>query len=268
MLDTLTNDTLMTDTVAIQERIGELCHQFPAAHHGCAVGVPLHCSRPRRRPGDSPGSTGAGGRGPQAAAHQQAAHRVQATGGQDLGNLRARPGASVSQTATGGTGRRSFVDRGVNVLAFGLPGTGKTHALCAVGHRLVESGRSCSSPRPTGWCRTCWQPSGTWPCRDNYGSSTATTSCCWTTWATCPRGPRSRSCSSPSSQNATSASRPGHHLQPGLLPVGAHLRQPHGHCGGIAGWSITSVILEFNVPSYRTGVAQQRGQDKEVNRQD
>ena len=28
MLDTLTNDTLMTDTVAIQERIGELCHQF------------------------------------------------------------------------------------------------------------------------------------------------------------------------------------------------------------------------------------------------
>ena len=35
----------------------------------------------------------------------------------------------------------NFVDRGVNVLAFGLPGTGKTHALCAVGHRLVESGR-------------------------------------------------------------------------------------------------------------------------------
>ncbi len=33
----------------------------------------------------------------------------------------------------------SFVDRGVNVLAFGLPGTGKTHALCAVGHRLVEA---------------------------------------------------------------------------------------------------------------------------------
>ena len=36
----------------------------------------------------------------------------------------------------------SFVERGVNVLAFGLPGTGKAHALCAVGHRLVESGRS------------------------------------------------------------------------------------------------------------------------------
>ena len=36
----------------------------------------------------------------------------------------------------------NFVNRGVNVLAFGLPGTGKTHALCAVGHRLVEAGRS------------------------------------------------------------------------------------------------------------------------------
>ena len=35
-----------------------------------------------------------------------------------------------------------FVDRGVNVLAFGLPGTGKTHAMCAIGHRLVQSGRS------------------------------------------------------------------------------------------------------------------------------
>ena len=32
----------------------------------------------------------------------------------------------------------SFVEHGVNVLAFGLPGTGKTHALCALGHRLVQ----------------------------------------------------------------------------------------------------------------------------------
>ena len=36
----------------------------------------------------------------------------------------------------------SFVEHGVNVLAFGLPGTGKTHALCALGHRLVETGHS------------------------------------------------------------------------------------------------------------------------------
>ena len=35
-----------------------------------------------------------------------------------------------------------FADRGANVLAFGLPGTGKTHAMCAIGHRPVRSGRS------------------------------------------------------------------------------------------------------------------------------
>ena len=34
------------------------------------------------------------------------------------------------------------MERGVNVLAFGLPGTGKTHALCALGHRLVEADHS------------------------------------------------------------------------------------------------------------------------------
>ena len=35
-----------------------------------------------------------------------------------------------------------FVEHGVNVLAFGLPGPGKTHDLCALGHRLVEAGQS------------------------------------------------------------------------------------------------------------------------------
>ena len=28
-----------------------------------------------------------------------------------------------------------------------------------------------SSPRRTGWCRTCRQPSATWPCRVNYAST-------------------------------------------------------------------------------------------------
>ncbi len=36
----------------------------------------------------------------------------------------------------------NFVELGLNVLAFELPGTDKTHALCAVGHRLVEAGHS------------------------------------------------------------------------------------------------------------------------------
>ena len=35
-----------------------------------------------------------------------------------------------------------FLERAVNVLAFGLPGTGKSHAACALGHALVERGHS------------------------------------------------------------------------------------------------------------------------------
>jgi len=35
----------------------------------------------------------------------------------------------------------AFVERGDNVLAFGLPGRGKTHLVCALGHELVQRGR-------------------------------------------------------------------------------------------------------------------------------
>ena len=35
-----------------------------------------------------------------------------------------------------------FLERSANLLAFGLPGTGKTHAMCALGHRLVEAGHA------------------------------------------------------------------------------------------------------------------------------
>ena len=34
----------------------------------------------------------------------------------------------------------TFVERGGNVLAFGLPGRGKTHLACAIGHELVQRG--------------------------------------------------------------------------------------------------------------------------------
>lgn len=36
----------------------------------------------------------------------------------------------------------AFIEQAINVLAFGLPGTGKTHAACALGHALVEAGHS------------------------------------------------------------------------------------------------------------------------------
>jgi len=38
--------------------------------------------------------------------------------------------------------RGDFIDRAENILAFGNPGVGKSHASCAVAHALVNSGRS------------------------------------------------------------------------------------------------------------------------------
>jgi DNA replication protein DnaC len=43
----------------------------------------------------------------------------------------------------------SFLNRAENILAFGNPGSGKTHLLCAIGHALIEKGKqvlfiSCS----------------------------------------------------------------------------------------------------------------------------
>jgi DNA replication protein DnaC len=38
--------------------------------------------------------------------------------------------------------RGEFLDRADNVLLFGLPGVGKSHLACALGHALVEAGRS------------------------------------------------------------------------------------------------------------------------------
>jgi DNA replication protein DnaC len=34
----------------------------------------------------------------------------------------------------------SFVERGDNILAFGLPGRGKTHLVCAIGYELIQRG--------------------------------------------------------------------------------------------------------------------------------
>jgi len=46
--------------------------------------------------------------------------------------------AQVLREATKG----DFLEDATNILAFGLPGTGKSHAACALGHALVEAGHS------------------------------------------------------------------------------------------------------------------------------
>lgn len=55
----------------------------------------------------------------------------------DMTRFPAKLQQQLEDLATGG-----FVDRATNVLAFGLPGTGKTHAMAAVANRLIEQRRS------------------------------------------------------------------------------------------------------------------------------
>ena len=54
-----------------------------------------------------------------------------------LGKLPAKVRRQVTTLCEGG-----FVDRAENVLAFGLPGRGKTHLLCAIAHELIQRGRT------------------------------------------------------------------------------------------------------------------------------
>ena len=181
----------MMEANAIQVRIGELCHQFrlptmgaqsvsrfTAAGHGDALETLLEVleqeaeDRRQRRIGRLRTAS----RLPAGKTWETFEHdRVPLALRQQLGEL----------------SDGSFVDRGVNVLASGLPGTGKTMHCAPWATGWWKPDARCSSPRPTGWCRTCSPPSATWHCRDNYESSTTTTSCCWTTWGTCPKGPRS-----------------------------------------------------------------------------
>jgi DNA replication protein DnaC len=53
----------------------------------------------------------------------------------DLSRLPASLRRTVPTLCEGG-----FVDRAENLLAFGLPGRGKTHLVCAIGHELVQRG--------------------------------------------------------------------------------------------------------------------------------
>jgi len=258
----------MPDTTVIQERIGELCHQFrlptmgaqsvsrfTAVGHGDALETLLEVleqeaeDRRQRRIGRLRTAS----RLPAGKTWETFEHgRVPLTLRQQLDEL----------------ANADFLDRGVNVLAFGLPGTGKTHAMCAVGYRLVDSGRSVlfapayrlvqdllAAKRDLALPRQLRR-------LDNYDFLLLD--------------------------------------DPGYLPQGAgesevlftliaerHERRSIGITSNLvfSQWEHNfanpmataaaidrvvhhSVILEFDVPSYRTGVAQQRGQEQEVHRQE
>ena len=109
----------------------------PAVHHRGGVGGPLYRRRPWRRPGDPAevldrwSSTAGSGASASCAPPPSCRGKNWETFEQNRVPLALRQ--QLDKLAVGG-----FVDCGVNVLAFGLPRTDKTHALCAIGHRLMQ----------------------------------------------------------------------------------------------------------------------------------
>ncbi len=164
----------------------------------------------------------------------------------------------LRQSASGGDqlAQGSFVEHGVNVLAFGLPGTGKTHALCALGHRLVETGHSVLFAPVYRLVQDPLAAKRDFAYPGNCASWTTSTSCSWTTWAICRRGTRNPRSSSPSLQNATNAgrwaSRPtwsspnGSASSPTLWPPPRRLT---GWCTTPSSWSLTSPATGLMQPS-------------------
>ena len=257
----------MMDTGIMQERIGELCRQFrlptmeaqsvsrfTAAGHGGALPVFLEVleqeaeDRKQRRINRLRKES----RLPSGKTWETFEH--------DRMPMLLRQ--QMDQLAQG-----DFVERGVNVLAFGLPGASKTHALCAIGHRLVESGRSVifapayrlvqdllaakrdlALPRQLRKLDTFdflllddlgYLPQGAEESevlltliaeRYERRSLGITSNLVFSEWERIFANPRA---------TAAAIDRVIHH----------------------------SVILEFDVPSYHTGVAQQRSQQEELNRQ-
>ena len=258
----------MTDTSVMQERIGQLCHQFKlptmgtqsvarftAAGHGDALSTFLEVLEQE-----------AAGRSQRRIDRLRTASRLPSgktweTFEHDRMPLSLRQ--QLDQLANGG-----FTEHGVNVLAFGLPGTGKTHALCAVGHRLVEAGhsvlfapayrlvqellaakRDLTLPRQLRRLDNFdllllddlgYLPQGAEESevlftliaeRYERRSLGITFNLVFSEWERIFANPMA---------TAAAIDRVVHH----------------------------SVILEFDVPSYRTGAAQQRGQEQEVHRQE
>ena len=162
----------------------------------------------------------------------------------------------------------NFVERGVNVLAFGLPGTGKTHALCAVGHRLVESGRSVLFAPAYRLVQDLLAAKRdlTLPRQlrklDNYDFLLLD-----------DLGYLLQGAEESEVLFTLIAER----YERRSLGITSNLvfsqwehifANPMATAAAIARVVHHSVILEFDVPSYRTGIAQKRGQKQEVNRQE
>ena len=258
-----------TDTSIIQERIGELCGQFKlptvgaqsvarftAAGHGDALPIFLEVLEQE--------------------AEDRRHRRINRLRQESRLPARARPGRLSSTTGCPCRMRQqldhlaqgSFVERGVNVLAFGLPGTGKTHALCALGHRLVEAGHSVlfapayrlvqellAAKRDLDLPRRLRK-------LDNFDFLLLDD------LGYLPQG---------AEESEVLFTLIAERYERRSLGITSNLvfsewehifANPMATAAAIDRVVHHSVILEFDVPSYRTNAAQQRGQAEEVNRQE
>ena len=150
----------------------------------------------------------------------------------------------------------SFVEHGVNVLAFGLPGTGKTHALCALGHRLVEAGHSALFAPAYRLVQDLLAAERNFDLPQQLRKLDNFDFLLLDDWATCPRPTRSPRSSSPSSQNATNAGRWASHTTwsspsgSASSPTPWPLRRPlTGWCTTPSSWSLTSPATGLTQPS-------------------
>ena len=156
------------------------------------------------------------------------------------------------------------MERGINVLAFGLPGTGKTHARCALGHRLVEAGHSVLFAGPV-WYRNCSPPSAIWTCPASCASRTTSSFLLLDDLGYLPQGPRS---GGPLPLIAERYERRSLGITSNLVfsEWERIFANPMATAAAIAGSCTTPSSWSLTSPA--TGpAAQQRGQAKEVNRQ-
>ena len=167
-----------------------------------------------------------------------------------------------------------FTEHGINVLAFGLLGTGKTHALCAVGHRLVEAGHSVLLAPAYRLVQELLAAKRdlTLPRQlrrlDNFDFLLLDD------LGYLPQGANRRPIVVDREVLFTLIAERYDRRSLGItsnLVLSEWERifaNPMATAAAIDRVVHHSIILEFDVPSYRTGVAQQRGQEQEVNRQE
>ena len=144
----------------------------------------------------------------------------------------------------------------------GLPGTGKTHTLCALGHRLVEAGRSGLSPGARTPCRQA-QP-GSAPPAAQAGQLRL------------PAPGRLGYLPQDAEESEVLFTLTAERYERRSLGITSNLvfsewerifANPMATAAAIDRVVHHSVILKFDVPSYRTDAAQKRGEAAGVNRQ-